>query len=124
MPEEAKDISEKVLLVDDDPDVLDMLSDVCDSIGCPKDTACNGARAIELYERNGYHLIITDFDMPELDGLGLLKRVRRSKHGKETHVVLLSGTHVTKLRDCGFDECVQKPVDIYAMQACIRKYNK
>jgi len=123
MPEERKSISE-ILIVDDDPDVVDVLCQICEDAGCPADTAYDGIKAYELHENNGYHLIVTDGCMPGLDGLGLLKKVRQSEHGNDVHVVLVSGTECERWRECGFDDCIRKPIGLSELYACIRKYCK
>jgi len=123
MPEERKSISE-ILIVDDDPDVADMLCQFCEDEGCPADKAYDGVRAIELYERNGYHIIVTDGRMPRLDGLGVLRKVRQSEHGHDVKVILISGTECDAWHNCGFDECIRKPTELSKFYACIRKYCK
>jgi CheY-like chemotaxis protein len=81
----------KILLVDDDSDVLEMYQDVLSQLPCKPEvhTAASGARAIALLESEAYRLLITDLKMPQMDGLQVLSIVRR-KFPKLRTVVLTS----------------------------------
>ena len=88
LPMETK---HKILLVDDDPDLLDMYQEILKELPCKPeiDTANSGARAIALLETEPYRLLITDLKMPRMDGLQVLSIVRR-KHPNLRTVVLTS----------------------------------
>jgi len=80
---------QKILLVDDDPDLLDMYREILRQLpGKPEiQTASSGARAIALLESEPYRMLITDLKMPRMDGLQLLSVIRR-KHPNLRTVVL------------------------------------
>lgn len=69
----------KILLVDDDPDLLDMYREILKQLPSKPEihTAASGARAVALLESEPYRLLITDLKMPRMDGLQLLSIVRR-----------------------------------------------
>ncbi len=81
----------KILLVDDDPDLLDMYQEILKELPCKPeiDTANSGARAIALLETEPYRLLITDLKMPRMDGLQVLSVVRK-QHPNLRTVVLTS----------------------------------
>ncbi len=70
----------RILVVDDDPQLLKMLVDTLTGIGYRTVAAVDGIEALDLLRRNegaSFDLMITDIKMPNMDGIGLLKRVRR-----------------------------------------------
>ncbi|MEJ2685752.1 MAG: ATPase, T2SS/T4P/T4SS family [Gammaproteobacteria bacterium] len=66
----------RILIVDDEPNVLKALHRVFQREHYTIDTAQNGHQALALLERERFHLIISDFTMPRMDGGELLRRVR------------------------------------------------
>ena len=81
----------RILLVDDDSDMLDMYQEILSNLPCKPeiDIANSGARAIALLETETYRLLITDLKMPRMDGLQVLTIVRRQYPNLRT-VVLTS----------------------------------
>ncbi len=68
-----------ILVVDDDPTLLSMLTDTLTAIGYESVAASDGIEALDLLINSEYKfdLMITDIKMPSMDGIGLLKRARR-----------------------------------------------
>ena len=82
----------KVLIVDDDPFIRDMLAAILESSGYSVDTAENGAEALKKYNPDaGISLIISDMNMPEMDGLELIKKIRGS--GSDVPIIILTGNN-------------------------------
>lgn len=81
----------KILLLDDDPDLLDMYREILAQLPSKPDirTASNGPRALALLEAEPFRLFICDLRMPKMDGLQVLSIVRR-KHPQLRTVVLTS----------------------------------
>lgn len=73
------EICHKILLVDDDPDLLEVYRETIEMLpsGPELHTASSGARALAMLESEAYRLLITDLKMPKMDGLQLLSIVRR-----------------------------------------------
>jgi CheY-like chemotaxis protein len=73
------EIRHKILLVDDDPDLLEVYRETIEMLpsGPEIQTASSGARALAMLESDDYRLLITDLKMPKMDGLQLLSIVRR-----------------------------------------------
>lgn len=80
----------KILVVDDDPVVLRMLAYVLVDEGHDPRRASNGIVALQLLERESFDLVVSDVRMPELDGLGLLARIRGNERLAELPVILLT----------------------------------
>ncbi len=72
----------KILIVDDEPVIVDMLSDYIGSIeNCSVETAGNGVEALNILSKSHVDLVISDINMPEINGLELLKTVREKYPG-------------------------------------------
>jgi two-component system response regulator PilR (NtrC family) len=66
----------KILVVDDEPGVRDVLSIILKRAGYAPLTAGNGVEALDLFQREPVDLVIEDLKMPEMDGIELLKRIK------------------------------------------------
>jgi len=83
--------SHKILLLDDDPDLLDMYQEILTQLPSRPEiyTASTGARAMAMLESDTFRLLISDLKMPKMDGLQVLSIVRR-KYPQLRTVVLTS----------------------------------
>jgi len=80
----------RILIVDDDPFVADMLSLILDGDGYPVETAGNGREALKIHAaRPDIGLIISDMNMPEMNGLELIRELRDK--GEDTPIIILTG---------------------------------
>jgi CheY-like chemotaxis protein len=77
-----------ILLIDDDRNWLDTLADCLRQRGWAVRTADRPLRALALLERSDVRAVVSDFRMPEMDGLELLRRIRRRR--RHLPVLLLS----------------------------------
>ena len=75
----------RVMVVDDEENIREVLSNYLDSLGYEVITAGDGEDAIEKFETGAFDLIISDLLMPTIDGLELLKKVRE----KDRDVIFL-----------------------------------
>lgn len=67
----------EILVVDDDANLLELLVDTLTTIGYTATGVNGGLEALEVLQKRDFDLMITDIKMPELDGIALLKKVRR-----------------------------------------------
>jgi DNA-binding response OmpR family regulator len=82
----------RILLVDDDPLITQLMVDMLSLDGHDVDTAPNGIAALNKVQRRRYNLILTDLHMPELDGLGLYKELGRRQAHPQHKIIFLTGT--------------------------------
>src|SRR5689334_4330457 len=75
-PLHVTDIKLTVLIVDDTPENIDVLSTVLEGMGCELVVATNGARALELAARRKPDLILLDVMMPGMDGFEVCRRLK------------------------------------------------
>lgn len=66
----------RILIVDDEPDILEILKFYLSPLGYEVDTALNAQSAIELVQKNDYLFCITDLDMPKISGVDLINTLR------------------------------------------------
>jgi len=81
--------NEKILVVDDSPEILAHLSEYLRNEGFDVETSDNGEQGISMMEKKYYDVILTDLRMPHLDGMEVLRYV--TKHSPESICILLTG---------------------------------
>ncbi len=86
---EARERRPSVLVVDDEPDVRELLKDILETAGYEVLTARNGREAIERLTAAAVDLIITDLVMPEQEGIETIVRIR--KDYPDVHILAISG---------------------------------
>lgn len=106
-----------VMIVDDNPQGLEILSQVVAGFGVRSLVRCeSGEAARELLSRSAFDLVISDAQMPGLDGFGLVTWLRREAPDYNRFVpVILITAHtrkgdVAKARDCGAHYLITKPI--------------
>ena len=105
----------KVLVVDDDDDIRDVLALALDVMGYQVETARDGADAIEHLSTGSPPIaILLDMMMPKMDGEAVLDRLRRSSRLSEIPVILLSGHNAArqKAEELHAAACLVKPIDL------------
>ena len=104
-------IDDRVLLVDDDENVLGMLYRQIPALGLQADKAGNGKEAVEFLQTRQYGLVVTDIVMPEMDGMELLLHVK--DHYPQVDVLAISGHNelynFTDLIVAGATDFISKP---------------
>ncbi|NIQ37938.1 MAG: response regulator [Proteobacteria bacterium] len=103
----------RILVVDDDKNVLQVVRTRLQSENFEVDVASNGPEALKRWGGNHYDVMILDMKMPEMDGLELMKQVRDSKSHFQTIVLTAHGTidnAVAAIKDGAFDY-MTKPFD-------------
>ena len=84
----------KILLVDDDQEVIELYSEILIDAGYEVDKSLNGQEALTACEGKKYDLILLDLMMPVMDGIETLKRLRGDE-AKYGHPVIVALTNVT-----------------------------
>jgi len=106
----------RILLVDDEPALLDSLGRILRVLGHTVETAHDGKWALDLLQTatEGFDLVITDENMPEVGGPLLLELMRNQ--GIETPTMIMGGyitpDRAEKLKQQGFAEAIQKPISV------------
>ncbi len=121
-----------ILLVDDEPDILEMISYNLEKEEFKVYTAENGKTAIDLAEKKKPDLIILDVMMPEMDGIETCLKMRAIPSLKNTMIVFLSarGEDYSQIAgfDAGADDYITKPVKprvlVSKVKAILRRKNQ
>jgi DNA-binding response OmpR family regulator len=107
-------VSEKVLVVDDEEQIRELLREFLIGAGYEVLVAANGEEAIEVAQRERPHLILLDIRMPELDGVETC--VRLKTHDKTHSIPVIIATAfddtLAEALDAGADDFVSKPFQL------------
>ena len=122
----------KILLVDDEPDIIEIIRFNLISEGYQIYTANDGLEAIKLAEKHMPNLIIMDVMMPNMDGIEACENLRKDHRFNETIIMFLSArgedfSYVAAF-DAGADDYVTKPIKpkvlISKVKALLRRFKK
>lgn len=107
----------RILVVDDDPEIVDMLVEVLERDGrFEVQTASTGFDAGMRTREFRPDLIILDFMLPDINGNAVCRSIRSDQTLRDVRIIIVSGvvdrTHVQKLLDDGADDFIQKPFNI------------
>jgi two-component system cell cycle response regulator len=112
----------KVLIAEDDPDARQGLETAVRLLGHSCAVACDGLEAWEMHQADRADVILADWNMPRLDGVGLCQRIRSiGPNVAYTHFVFITGTsdkaHFIEAMHAGADDFLTKPVDLDNLRA-------
>lgn len=108
------DKQHRLLIVDDEVDACQNLSDILSDLGYEVDIAQDGPGALELVRRNTYDVALLDLKMPGMDGVELYRRIKKVSAGTVAIVVTaFAGSKTAQAAlDAGAAEILAKPVDL------------
>lgn len=120
----------KILLVDDEQDILDFLSYNLKKEGFQVYSALNGKDAVAIAKKETPHLIILDVMMPEMDGIDTCRELREVEGLKDVLIAFLSARNEDYSQIAGFevgaDDYITKPIKprvlISRIKALLRRY--
>jgi diguanylate cyclase (GGDEF)-like protein len=114
----------RVLVVEDEPVSRKLIAFHLTKDGHQVDTAANGREGLKLALERRPHLLVTDWVMPEMDGIDLVRALRRTEEGRYMQVILLTGreeeARVIEAFDAGADEYLTKPLNPRILMARVR----
>lgn len=113
----------KLLLIDDEKPTLSMFRLFLDALGYEVLTAENGNEGIALFKKESPPIVLTDIKMPGIDGLEVLKQIKRIN--PKTQVIVITGhgdmelaKEALDLKASGF---IHKPIDRQALENALRE---
>lgn len=114
----------RVLLVDDEPDILELLAYNFVKEGYEVRTAENGRRALEVLRDYQPRLVVLDIMMPQMDGVETCRRMRELPEGKDIFVIFLTArteeySEVAAF-DVGADDFIAKPIKPRALMSRVQ----
>ncbi|MDY6824395.1 MAG: response regulator [Thermodesulfobacteriota bacterium] len=112
---------QSILGIDDDTGLLRAMARIFQSSGaCHFETADNGIKGLELFDRRRFDLVITDILMPGLDGRDVARYVKRTTRGA-VPVIGMSGTPGLAT-GWMFDAVLYKPFDTWSLKQVLRDF--
>src|SRR5262245_5224991 len=110
----SKNTTQRILVVDDEPDTCANLSDILSEQGYQVDVAPDGMAALDFVKKNTYDVALLDLKMPGLDGLELYRRIRTISADTVAIVVTAyaSSTTATSVLGAGAWKILSKPVNL------------
>ncbi|MCP4671537.1 MAG: response regulator [Desulfobacula sp.] len=116
-------MSEKVLLVDDEKDFLEIMAQRMEARGFEITTAQSADQALSIIEKKPFDAIIMDFQMPGMDGMEALKAIKAKS--PELQIILLTGyatvEKTVEAIKAGASDFLEKPADIEVLSDKIKK---
>jgi two-component system response regulator VicR len=101
----------KILVVDDEPDALYLAEFWLGKQGFDVATASSGEEAIEAFQRDRPHVLVTDYMMPRVSGLDLCRRVRAVEGEPRTPIIMVSAVvHPPSNEERLYDAFLSKPM--------------
>ncbi len=114
----------RIMVVDDMATSRSLITQALDEIGIKNYVTENdGKRAFDRLTKSPVHLVLSDYNMPGLDGLGLLGAVRGQAATKKLGFILVTGRPtpelVSEAKRLGLNNMIKKPFTAASMKQCI-----
>jgi len=119
----VKTLNGTILVVDDDPDIRDILRDTLESLGAKIVTAANGQECLDRFDQVAPDLVLLDIEMPIKNGLDVLKGLRQ-RHGDATVIMITAyGTieRAVQAMKQGAYDFITKPFDLDHIALTVEK---
>lgn len=118
-------MKERALIVDDDPELLGILRKYLENHGLETISAANGAEALAVAPSRRPDVIITDVEMPRMDGFALCRRIKENKALADIPVIIMTGKKISEADHVagygyGADDYVIKPFSYAVLLAKIK----
>jgi two-component system, chemotaxis family, chemotaxis protein CheY len=117
----------KILIVDDSDTIRDLVTFTLDVLGEFELTiATDGVDGLAAFETGEYDLILSDIDMPRMDGLAMVRKIRETEKGKSIPIVMLTARETDsdkmKAKEAGADSYLVKPFEPEKLLETINKF--
>jgi|WetSurMetagenome_2_1015567.scaffolds.fasta_scaffold373304_2 DNA-binding NtrC family response regulator len=116
-------ISKRVLVVDDDDILREFLDQALTAVNIKVKSVNNAYDALDLLSNERFELVITDIQMPGMDGWELATNIKKSS--PETPVILMTGMQmeqVKKIKNSSYDFILYKPFSLKQLETTVTKY--
>jgi len=105
----------RIMVVDDDKDILDYFTEISKEFNLRCDTASSGEEAVKLVEKNGhYHIYFIDWKMPKMDGIQLTAELKAHHQSAKSIVIMITAAEWTAIeteaRGAGVSKFLSKPI--------------
>ena len=115
--------AKRILIVDDEPDIREVLAISLEDMGYRTVEAENAATAFDLFQKENPQIVVTDIKMPGGDGIGLLRKIKHEN--TETEVIMITGHGDMDLaiRSLKYEatDFITKPINVDALEIALRR---
>lgn len=117
----------KVLVVDDQKDIGDLYKTIIDTVGHNCIVTYGGKEALEQIKKIKFDLILLDISMPDMDGIELIKRIKKEQNASDAKIVFITASmphdqDVNTLKALGAKTVLMKPAKKKEMIEMIAQY--
>jgi len=116
----------KILIIDDEPNILLMLKKLLERNGYETELAINGVEGIEMFKKSMHDLVVTDIIMPEKEGLETIREMKRIK--SDLKIIAMSGggrvsadSYLKIARIFGASKLIAKPFSMKEMLLAVQE---
>jgi len=113
----------KILVVDDDKQLVDLFVEYLTGVVYTVHSAFNGREALDLFEKDKFQLVITDLEMPEIDGMALIDKIKAVDENVVAIVITGYGTierAVEAIKKGAYD-FLEKPFPFQALEVIVNR---
>jgi len=113
----------KILLIEDEPNVLFMMKEMLEYLGCEVKTASLAQEALAIAEKENFDYYFVDIVMPDMDGLEAIERMLLVDIPKKVVIISanLNTANVEKARRLGIERFVAKPIKMYDLKRILKE---
>ncbi len=113
----------RILVVDDEADFRNLLTEIISNLNYQIDTAADGITALEMVQKKDYDVALIDYMMPKMDGMYLMREIK--KNDSETAVIFITGhgsieSAVDAMKQGAYDY-ITKPIQFEELESLLRR---
>ena len=115
----------KILIIDDNPDITEMLSRYLSIKGFECLTTNDGLNGLNLIKKEKYATVLLDISMPDFGGMDVIAALEKENMLKDQRIVIFTASSITNeqlqtlLEKDGIESCLRKPVQLSELVATI-----
>ena len=116
---------EKILLVEDNVMNRELVKDILEMNGYLIECVKNGKEALTILELESFDIVLTDINLPIMDGIELIQKIREKDEQPKKIVAMTADTHTKTgktFEEAGFDGFVQKPFKIDEFRKYVKSF--
>ncbi len=127
-PEEELEAQSQILLAEDNPANQMLIIQQLELLGYTVDVAEDGEQAYKLWEKRNYRLLLTDCNMPVMDGFALTAAIREKEKNNGSHIPIVAVTanamqgESEKCLSLGMDDYLSKPIKLKALKEILERW--